>query len=97
MMRITFHCGDTTEEYVPEEDSAVHELLCKCNSFPVDGSFMVGSDMLFTLYLRVGGDIAKGCPLDVEVVLFYEWLDEMLMSVNMTEEPVLVYDLIENE
>lgn len=96
-MRITFKCGDTTVEYVPEDDVAVFELLGKCDSTLCDGSYLVGSDMLFTLYLRVGGDIAKGCPLDVEVVLFYDWLDEMLMSVNMTEEPVLVYDLIENE
>ena len=92
-MRITFKCGDTIAEYVPEEDSAVIELLGKCDLVRVDGSYLVSSDMLFTLYLRVGGDIAKGCPLDVEVVLFYEWLDEMLTSVNMTEEPVIEYEL----
>ena len=92
-MRITFKCGDTIAEYVPEEDSAVIELLGKCDPTLCDGSYLVGSDMLFTLYLRVGGDIAKGCPLDVEVVLFYEWLDEMLTSVNMTEEPVIEYEL----
>ena len=92
-MKITFKCGDTTVEYVPEEDSAVIELLGKCDPTLCDGSYLVSSDMLFTLYLRVGGDIAKGCPLDVEVVLFYEWLDEMLTSVNMTEEPVIEYEL----
>ncbi len=92
MSELLFKCGEHEDSFQIDNDD-IYSLLDKCNPSETDEKHMkVDSDMLFSMYLRLSGDIAKNCPLGADTILFYEWLDECLCSINMTEEPLLIYE-----
>lgn len=87
---VIFKCGEYEGSYISDEYDSLNDLLVKCDPVSRGDVDVIGTDMLVAMYLRVGGDIAKQCPLDVEWILFYEWLDECLCDCNLDEMPMLI-------